>query len=82
MDVHRKALAHVRKGEWHKAHGIVQSMEDHVAWRIHGLLHRIEGDRGNALYWYRRAKIRFDEQTSVEDEIEAISAELKKPKAA
>lgn len=38
------------------AHAIAQAHEGEPVFdRIHALCHRIEGDRGNALYWYRRA---------------------------
>jgi hypothetical protein len=39
-----------------KAHEIAQSNEGEPAhdW-VHALVHRIEGDAGNAGYWYRRA---------------------------
>ncbi|MBN8994657.1 MAG: hypothetical protein J0H94_05495 [Rhizobiales bacterium] len=41
---------------WEKAHEIAQSSEGEPAhdW-VHALVHRIEGDHGNAAYWYRRA---------------------------
>ncbi len=43
-------------GQWEAAHEIVQQYEDDptAAW-IHAVLHKIEGDRGNSGYWYRRA---------------------------
>jgi len=43
------------KGNWDQAHSIVQ--DDHgrdAAW-VHAYLHRVEGDLGNAGYWYRQA---------------------------
>ena len=50
------ALWHLAKGDWNRAHGVAQ--EDEVdrecAW-VHAHLHRVEGDLGNAGYWYRRA---------------------------
>jgi hypothetical protein len=50
------ALWWAAKGDWRKAHAIVQDDEDGVdaAW-VHAYLHRVEGDLGNAGYWYRRA---------------------------
>jgi hypothetical protein len=41
---------------WEKAHAIAQSAEGDPShdW-VHALVHRIEGDDGNARYWYRRA---------------------------
>ncbi|WP_166294444.1 MULTISPECIES: hypothetical protein [unclassified Bradyrhizobium] len=49
------ALWWAKKGDWHRAHGIVQDEGDaNSAW-VHAYLHRVEGDLGNAGYWYRRA---------------------------
>ena len=44
------------KGDWHRAHALAQEVEDDAdgAW-VHAHLHRVEGDLGNAGYWYRRA---------------------------
>jgi hypothetical protein len=43
-------------GAWDAAHGIVQRDEaDAAAAWLHAVLHKIEGDAGNARYWYRRA---------------------------
>jgi hypothetical protein len=40
---------------WDAAHKIVQDEDDaNSAW-VHAYLHRVEGDLGNAGYWYRRA---------------------------
>lgn len=51
-----RALDLAVAGQWHEAHGIVQADElDPLAAWIHALLHKIEGDPGNARYWYRRA---------------------------
>ncbi len=51
-----QALWHLRKGDWDRAHAIVQDHEDDRAYAlIHAHLHRIEGDLANAGYWYRRA---------------------------
>jgi len=51
-----QALWHVRKGDWGRAHAIVQQHEDERACAlVHAHLHRIEGDLANARYWYTRA---------------------------
>ena len=43
------------KNDWDKAHRIVMDEEDaDCAW-VHAYLHRVEGDLGNAGYWYRQA---------------------------
>jgi hypothetical protein len=49
------ALWHAAKGEWHKAHALIQHDESKEAARVHAHLHRIEGDQDNARYWYDRA---------------------------
>lgn len=50
-----RAIGHALQGEWDAAHAIAQDdMMDSGAW-VHAWLHRIEGDSGNADYWYRRA---------------------------
>jgi hypothetical protein len=42
--------------EWEAAHNICQTAEGAYAYDlVHGLAHWIEGDDGNASYWYRRA---------------------------
>jgi len=77
-DKHRKALSHLRKNEWDKAHAIVMGMRDKLAFRIHGLLHRIEGDLDNARYWYDRAGVPFTKSKSAASEIEEIAAVLER----
>jgi len=43
------------QGNWDGAHQIVQSIEDPHAYWVHAYLHRVEGDLGNAAYWYSQA---------------------------
>lgn len=43
------------KGNWDKSHELVQDLETKEAAWIHAYLHRKEGDRSNASYWYHRA---------------------------
>ena len=43
------------KGDWDQAHKIVQDESSREAAWVHAYLHRVEGDLGNATYWYRRA---------------------------
>ena len=65
-------------GKWDAAHQLVQQYEDGTAAWIHAVLHKLEGDPGNARYWYRRA----DRMDHVADEpraeLAAIQAELQK----
>ncbi len=46
--------------DWEKAHEIAQAHEGEPLFdAIHAMLHRIEGDHGNAAYWDRRAGTAF-----------------------
>ena len=49
------ALWYDARGNWQQAHNLVQDLETSEAAWIHAYLHRKEGDRGNAGYWYNRA---------------------------
>ncbi|MBV9530019.1 MAG: hypothetical protein JO283_02810 [Bradyrhizobium sp.] len=49
------ALWWAAKGDWDKAHKIVQDEETPQAAWVHAYLHRLEGDLSNAGYWYRKA---------------------------
>ena len=44
------------RGDWHAAHELAQQQDDADSAWVHAWLHRIEGDLGNADYWYRRAR--------------------------
>jgi hypothetical protein len=73
-DVYFKALWFAGKGEWDKAHNLIQDVEDKNAAWIHGYLHRQEGDTSNADYWYCRAG-RSRPNVELEEEwIEIVSA--------
>jgi hypothetical protein len=43
------------KGDWDRAHRIVQEDDGKDAAWVHAYLHRVEGDLPNAGYWYRQA---------------------------
>ena len=64
-------------GKWDAAHNVVQQYEDDAtaAW-IHAVLHKIEGNLGNARYWYRRADRMIHVADEPRDELAAIQAEL------
>lgn len=49
------ALWLVKKDRWEEAHLIAQDIHTPDGSWIHALLHLIEGDTGNAGYWYARA---------------------------
>jgi hypothetical protein len=41
---------------WDKAHDIVMNKDGKDCAWVHAYLHRVEGDRDNARYWYRQAR--------------------------
>ena len=50
-----RAIWHGLRGDWDAAHELAQAQDDAPGAWVHAWLHRIEGDLGNADYWYRRA---------------------------
>ena len=62
-----QGLWYDQKGDWHKAHDLVDGASDEGAAWVHAYLHRKEGDVWNADYWYRRAG-RSRPDVSLQDE--------------
>jgi hypothetical protein len=64
-------------GDWGRAHLIVQDHEgDPIADWIHAVVHRMEGDLGNADYWYSRCGHARREELSTADELREIQEAL------
>jgi len=65
-------------GHWDAAHKLVQVHEgDAAADWIHAVLHKIEGDEGNARYWYRRTSGQaYEAFADPQAELRAILASL------
>jgi hypothetical protein len=55
FDAPLAALWWTAKGGWDQAHKLVQDEPTAEAAWVHAYLHRVEGDIGNAGYWYRQA---------------------------
>jgi hypothetical protein len=55
LNICLRSLWYDAKGDWYKAHDLINDLEDKTAAWVHAYLHRKEGDQGNAGYWYRRA---------------------------
>ena len=51
-----ESLWHAEAGNWDDAHDIAQDIDTPMGSWIHALLHLIEGDVGNAGYWFNRAR--------------------------
>jgi hypothetical protein len=59
------------KGDWTRAHGLVDELETPDGMAVHAYLHRKEGAVSNADYWYARAGRKFH-RPLLEQEWEAL----------
>lgn len=50
-----QALWWDKKGNWARAHALVDELETPDGMAVHAYLHRKEGEDWNAEYWYQRA---------------------------
>ena len=72
-----QAVDHALAGDWQAAHLIAQDHEgERLADWIHAVAHRMEGDLGNAAYWYRRIGRAKSEQLPTDAELRLIRDEL------
>lgn len=71
------AIRHLKKGDWEKAHAIVQNDPSEMGCWAHGIVHMLEGDLGNARYWYRRAHRSFPREPDPVVEIAELMAAIK-----
>ena len=68
-----KALWLTKKDRWHAAHDVVNDIPSSMGSWIHAHLHLIEGDLGNAAYWYSRAgKPARRDQAEIQEEWEEL----------
>ena len=75
MPVQLQALWYDAKGNWNKAHSLIDSLDDGTSCWVHAYLHRKEGDISNADYWYRKAQ-RQRPAYSLDEEWKNITMEL------
>jgi hypothetical protein len=66
-----RAVELLASGDWQAAHEIVQDDESTLAAWLHGIVHTLEGDLGNARYWYSAAGRKFPGPDAVREEIAA-----------
>lgn len=66
-----EALWWEAKGDWGKAHSLVDELETRDGMAVHAYLHRKEGSGWNADYWYRRSGQEFRRE-SFEEEWSAL----------
>lgn len=74
-----QALWHAKKGNWHEAHEIAQEIHTPMGSWIHALLHLIEGDTGNAGYWYAKARKPARGLGEIDSEWQTIAQEVLEP---
>lgn len=71
VSIYLQSLWYDARGNWSKAHEMIQDVNDAHAAHIHAYLHRKEGDAPNAAYWYRRAGRPYPE-SSLQQEWETL----------
>lgn len=71
-----EALWHAKSGNWHEAHEIAQDIHTPMGSWIHALLHLIEGDIGNAGYWYAKARKPARGRGDIDHEWQTIAQEV------
>jgi len=76
------AIRHLQRGDWEKAHSIVQNDNSEMGCWAHGIVHMLEGDLGTARYWYRRAGRPFPREHDASAEIDALVMALRLQTAA
>jgi len=78
-DALARAIELLAAGDWQSAHTIVQQEKSALGSWLHGIVHIIEGDLGNAQGWYRRANRAFPGPDKVQEEIVAARSALDGP---
>ena len=71
------AIRYLKQGDWKRAHELVQPDESTLGCWAHGIVHMMEGDFGNARYWYRRAHRAYPAALDIEGELAALAHALK-----
>lgn len=71
------AVRYLRKGDWEKAHPIVQDDVSTLGCWAHGIVHIMEGDLANARYWYRKAQRSFPKTIDAQAEVTALASAVK-----
>ena len=71
-----QALWHAKADNWEDSHNIAQEIHTPMGSWLHALLHLIEGDVGNAGYWFRKADKPMRSVDEIPDLWNEIAAEL------
>ncbi len=76
LSIALRSLWYLKKGDWDRAHDVLQEEDSkETAW-VHGYLHKIEGDVENAKYWYRQAGRKWRKDVGLEEELRELIESL------
>jgi hypothetical protein len=67
------AIRYLKRGDWERAHTLVQTDESAFGCWAHGIVHMMEGDVANARYWYRRAHRSYPPNGDAATELAALA---------
>jgi Flp pilus assembly protein TadD len=69
----KEAVAYLQRGDWQKAHELVDDDGSPLGCWAHGIVHLLEGDVANARYWFQHAQRAVPRASEVKDEIAALA---------
>lgn len=73
LSIELKALWLQQAGDWDAAHDLCNEIPGPNGSWIHAYLHRVEGDLGNAQYWYQRAGKSMPDYTLQQEWLEIVT---------
>ena len=71
-----RGLELLESGDWNGAHAIAQADPSTLGSWLHGIVHMVEPDRSNSMYWYHRAGRTFPGMDTADSEVAAVRAAL------
>ena len=69
-----RGLSLLESGDWGGAHAIAQADTSTLGSWLHGIVHMVEPDEANSMYWYRRAGRSFPGMSAAAPEMAALRA--------
>ncbi len=67
ISVYLQSLWYAGNDNWEKAHELIQDLPGKDAAILHAYLHRVEGDKWNAGFWYDKAGEKMPEYSTKEE---------------
>ena len=74
-----RGLSLLESGDWQSAHAIAQADPSRLGSWLHGIVHMVEPDQSNSMFWYRQANRPFPGMDAAASEIAALRAALSAP---